>query len=313
MQALEFRAMNTDIVLAAEGQGWARQGLEATRIFIDDCEQRFSRFLPESELSKLNRSAGKWFRASEDLLELLEQSMGFYRETNAIFDPSILPDLKRTGYDRSMTEMPKEVAPRRSAPKPHSRPAFSEIEIDLPEQRVRLPRGMEIDLGGIAKGWIVDKAASMLSSYSGVCAVCAGGDMRFIGYPMGVLNWSVEVEDPRDVTQTVAVLQVGEEAVATSSTAKRHWLQGGQARHHLIDPRTGEPAESKWLSVTVIAPDIMLAEIYGKVLLIGGEEEAARLKDTHPELTYITVDADGNLDGSTRYMEYLNEYTYLAR
>src|SRR5512141_785285 len=109
MQTLEFRAMNTDILLAAEGQGWARQGLEATRLFIDDCERRFSRFLPNSELSKLNRSAGKWFTASADLLDMLGQSLDFYRETRGLFDPSILPDLKRAGYDRSMADMPKEV------------------------------------------------------------------------------------------------------------------------------------------------------------------------------------------------------------
>jgi FAD:protein FMN transferase len=172
---------------------------------------------------------------------------------------------------------------------------------------------MEIDLGGIAKGWIIDKAADMLSTYSSICAVSAGGDMRFVGYPMGVLNWQVDVEDPREPTRTIEVLHVGEGAVATSSITKRRWDQSGKTRHHLIDPRTGEPAGSDWLSVTVTAPDILVAEVYAKTLLIGGAKESLRLMESHPEIGYLSVDADGNTSGSNNSKEYLNEFNYFSQ
>ncbi|MCL5611830.1 MAG: FAD:protein FMN transferase, partial [Chloroflexi bacterium] len=156
------------------------------------------------------------------------------------------------------------------------RPAFGEMSLDPAGRRVRLPAGMEIDLGGIAKGWIVEKAAHLLSGYAAVCAVSIGGDMVFEGYPMDGSDWRVNIEDPRDPTQTAAALHVGPGAVVTSSIAKRSWNQGGQMRHHLIDPRIGEPVQTDWLSVTVIAPQITTAEVYAKALLIGGDGQAAQ-------------------------------------
>jgi thiamine biosynthesis lipoprotein len=295
MHTLEFRAMNTSVLLAAEGQGQA--GLLAAQNFILACEKRFSRFLPDSELSHLNRSAGQWISISEDLLDLLQQSLKFYKETNGLFDPSILPDLKRAGYDRSMDEVrarPEVDSPLASTRTP--RPALDEIDIDLARSRVRLPRGMELDFGGIAKGWIVEKTAALLGEYTdaGACAVNAGGDMFFTGQPTGQEDWAVHLEDPRNPAQMLTEVRVTSGAVATSSVGKRTWTQGGEKRHHLIDPRTGEPAQSEWLSVTVTAPSLLVAEVYAKVLLIGGSPEAAR----HPEISFLAVDANGQLSGS---------------
>lgn len=313
MQTIEFRAMNTEVLLVVDGQGWADFGLQATQAFIHKSEQRFSRFIKDSELSQLNRSEWEWRTVSDDLLEMLLLSRQFFDETGGLFDPSILPDLKLAGYDKSMDEIRANGVSLHLPSKRTSRHAFAEVEFDLPEKRVRLPRGMEIDLGGIAKGWIVDKAADLLSTFSGICAVSAGGDIRFVGYPMGVLNWRVEVEDPRDPTQTVAVLHMGEGAVATSSITKRRWNQAGTARHHLIDPRTGEPAETDWLSVMVIAPDILVAEVYAKALLIGGEKEIMHLMESRPEIAYLSVDIEGNIGGSSNSKEYLNEFSYFAQ
>jgi len=175
IRSIEFRAMNTSVMLAAEGEE-AIAGMYAAKTFIDECEQRFSRFLPASELSDLNRSAGEWLPISGDLMDMLLLSMKYYTETKGIFDPSILSALKQIGYDRSMDEIrtngvsvPTRVSNRTS------RPDFHEISFDLANNRVCLPRGMEIDLGGIAKGWIVEKAAQLLHQYVEVCGVSARG------------------------------------------------------------------------------------------------------------------------------------------
>jgi len=312
MQTLEFRAMSTNVLIAAEGHDWADYGLQATRAYIDEAERRFSRFLPDSELSQLNRAAGTWFEVSDDLMDMLEQSLDFYKETDGLFDPSILPDLKRVGYDKSIDEIRaqgKVVDTPASSRTP--RPAFSEMKLDLAGRRAYLPAGMEIDLGGIAKGWIIEKAADLLSSYSAVCAVSIGGDMVFEGYPMDGSDWRVNVEDPRDPTQTAAAIHVGPGAVVTSSVAKRSWNQAGQTRHHLIDPRTGEPAQTDWLSVTVIAPQITTAEVYAKSLLIGGEGQAASLATQRPEIAYLAIKSDGTLFGSENSKEFLNDFSYI--
>ena len=304
---MEFRAMNTSVILAAEGEGDSA-GMYAAKIFIDECEQRFSRFLPASELSDLNRSAGEWIQISEDLMDMLQLSLKYYQETNGIFDPCILTDLKHIGYDRSMDEIRANgsIAPV-SISKQTPRASFKEINFDVANRRVRLPLHMEIDLGGIAKGWIVEKAAQLLHRYVDVCAVSAGGDMLFIGHPLDGTDWDVYLEDPRSPTQTLAQLHIASGAVATSSIRKRTWIQGQHVRHHLIDPGTGEPANTKWLSVTVITSSVIDAEVYAKAILIGGAEEASRLLKAGQNLIYLGVDSDGNLSGSPNYKEYMYE------
>ena len=309
IRSIEFRAMNTSVMLAAEGEG-AVAGMYVAKTFINECEQRFSRFLPASELSSLNRSAGDWLQISDDLMDMLQLSMYYYMETNGIFDPAILSNLKQIGYDRSMDEIRANgVGTPAPVPNRTLRPAFHEISFDLTNNRIRLPRGMEIDLGGIAKGWIVEKAAQLLHQYVDVCGVSAGGDILFIGQPLDGTDWDIYLEDPRSPTEMLTQLHIPSGAVATSSIMKRTWSQGEKIRHHLIDPRTGEPAKTDWLSVTVISPSVIDAEVYAKAILIAGEKELPRLLKGKQDLTFIAVDSNGNVSGSSNYKEYLYEFT----
>lgn len=122
----------------------------------------------------------------------------------------------------------------------------------------------------MAKGWIVEKASQLLSAYTRCCAVSAGGDIL----PDGQTTWEVALEDPYHQEQDLLQLQITPGAVAASSVTKRNWRQGSMQRHHIIDPSSGEPAVSTWLSVTVIAERAVTAEVYAKVLLIAGPEQA---------------------------------------
>ena len=302
--------MNTDVLVAAQGP-LANDGMQAARGAIEAGERRFSRFLHISELSQLNRTAGQWFNASQEMMDLLQKARHFFDATNGLFDPSVLPDLIRAGYDRSMDEIRAEnsiVSSAASERKPKA--DFRGIEFDLDSSRVRLPKDMQLDFGGIAKGWIVDQAVTLLSRYSDACAVNAGGDMRFIGHsPIG-LGWPVELEDPRDPSQSLARLTVNHGAVATSSVTKRTWKQSEKNRHHLIDPRTGEPAQSDWLCATVIADDAVTAEVYAKALLIGGPAEVEKLT-VHNNIVYLVVDREGALHCSPNSQEYVNEHEYV--
>jgi FAD:protein FMN transferase len=307
IRSIEFRAMNTNILLAAEGER-AIQGMQAAKTFIDDCEQRFSRFLPASELTELNRSAGQWIPVSEDLMEMLEQAQEYHRETRGIFDPSILPQLKQAGYDRSMDEIRTHgVLEAGPAARQTHKITFEQVDLDPMGRQVRLPLGMEIDLGGIAKGWIVKQAAALLHQYAAACGVSAGGDIVFIGQPQDGLGWDVYLEDPREPSQMLAQLNIPSGAVATSSVMKRSWRQGDRRQHHLIDPRTGEPAKAEWLSVTVICPDIVAADVYAKAILIGGPQYAEELIQAKPGFNFIAVDQQGNLIGSPNFKEFIYE------
>lgn len=306
METLSFRAMNTSVLLAVDGEPYAAVGLQEARSVIEQFEKRFSRFLPDSELSQLNASHGAWTSVSPELFEMLDIALSYHQHTNGLFDPSILPNLKRLGYDRSMDQLRKQSPSlRRSLPFP--RADFAALELDPAQKRVRLPKGMEIDLGGIAKGWIVERTAQLLSQYAEVCAVNAGGDILFVGEPLDGFGWDLYLEDPRNPNQSLVPLHVRSGAVATSSITKRAWIQGAESRHHLIDPRTGQPAVSDWLSVTVFSANIVQAEVFAKAILIGGAGAADAMLAHCPEVAYLAVDRDDRFAGTENSKEYLYE------
>ena len=308
MEYDEFSAMNTTVQVAAEG---ARDSLEAgfqqVRQFIAESEARFSRFREDSELCQLNRSAGKWFQASAGLYELIQEALELHRQTEGLFDPSILTALKQAGYDRSMDAL------RQAGPLPtmavtqSAASRLRQVRLDPAGLGVYLPVGIQIDLGGIAKGWIAEKAVQLLAEHSRACVVSTGGDMKFHGAPSGEPAWQVSLEDPRDEQKVLAVLQIPTGALATSSVARRRWLQGDQVRHHIIDPRTGLPAEVEWLSVSVGAPKATTAEAFAKAILIGGSVVGAQLAAQIPGLWFIAVHPDGSLSGTQKSKEVVYE------
>jgi thiamine biosynthesis lipoprotein len=305
MRAHQFRAMNSEIVLMAEGYPLKTvEGFEAAESFIHTSEQRFTRFSEYSELAHLNHSSGSWFKASPDLFELIQEALVYFHKTGGLFDPTILPDLRRAGYDRSMDELRRISSSSsilsNSDPSPggqsmSSLPSFDSIRLDADTSSILMPIGMQIDLGGLAKGWIAEHAAHLLSQCATACAVSAGGDMFLIGYPEGQDFWEVGLEDPRSPDHDLMILHVQAGALATSSVAKRIWQQGAVTRHHLIDPRTHAPAETDWLSVTVIAPRMAAAEAFAKASLIGGKEFAMQIAAQNRDLTILAVDKIGQL------------------
>ncbi len=317
----QFRAMNSDIVLAAEGEPDAvTRGFTRVREFIAGSEARFTRFTETSELAQLNRSAGSWFQASTEMFDVVQQACAYAEETGGLFDPTVLDALEAAGYDKSMdlirqrggavSRWPRSARSDRTAHTAQSSRSaqydFRAIVLDEAYHAIHLPKGVRLDLGGIAKGWIAEQAALILAVYAHACVVNAGGDLFAVGVPSGEAKWPIELEDPRDPQQAAAILQVGPGAVATSAITKRRWQQGDRLQHHVIDPRVGRPAKTAWLSVTVAAPHATMAEVYAKALLIAGAEDAPRLSEKHSELIFIAVDGAGRLWGSPGSEELLH-------
>ncbi len=298
MQIDTFRAMNTQILLASEAED-AREGFDLAQSFIRNCELRFTRFSSTSELSILNQHAGEWFRVSPDMFTLLQIARDCTRSTQGLFDPAILPDLESAGYDRSMDEIRSSTTPIKSSlNRKRQYPHFDAVEFQPENQAVKLPNGMRVDLGGIAKGWIAEQAALLLARFSKVCGVNAGGDMFLVGTPTGSAHWEVELEDPRDPEKILMNLMVEPGALATSSVAKRTWEQDGVHRHHIIDPRSGEPATSVWLSVTAFAPSGAEAEVFAKAFLIGGPGFSEELLRINPKIYFLAVNTSGQVYSS---------------
>ncbi len=300
----EFRAMNSNIVLAASGTDLdlINNGFSLARKFIDQSEQRFTRFSEASELSALNRAAEAWFPVSPEMFQVLEEALQLSIATSGLFNPAILPALKQAGYDRSMDEI-KLQKPRDEPEQLIELDDFREIQLDSQTRSVLLPAGMQVDLGGIAKGWIAEQAAEILAMTSNACAVSAGGDMFLVNLPEGETYWEVGLENPLKPEQDLAVLHVQPGAVATSAITKRQWNHNGRMQHHLIDPRNGRPAVTDWSSVTVWAERATEAEVYAKVLLIGGPQAVEELFGNHHSKAYLAVDKQGWVQGSENYHE----------
>ena len=305
----EFRAMNSDIILAATGNDPAaiNDGFTQSRQFINQSETRFTRFTDTSELAELNRSAGTWFQASSEMFEVIQLAYGLAVETDGLFNPAILPALKRAGYDRSMDQI-KSQAPRKEPEEAGDMQAATvqdirTIQLDATTESILLPPGMQLDLGGIAKGWIAEQAARRLANVSSACAVSAGGDMFLVNLPESEPDWEVGLENPLVPEENLAILHVLPGAVATSSITKRQWNHNGRFQHHLIDPRTGEPAQTEWLSTTVWAEQAAKAEVYAKVLLITGPGGADIFFKHQTSAAYLAVDKQGWVHGSNNYHE----------
>ncbi|HEX2914353.1 MAG TPA: FAD:protein FMN transferase [Chloroflexia bacterium] len=282
--SLNFRAMNTGIELLiytteAEKAVQTVQQIEA--LFATN-EATLSRFRPESELSELNHK-GYLENASELLYRNVVAARRMQALTGGIFDPTILDALEAAGYDRSF-EMIAGRGPQLFARNPlihfSNQRTGGEAWIELDETRrsIRLAPGVRVDLGGIAKGTTVDQAADLLRREGfDSFMVSAGGDMYLRGCPpQDSRGWNVLVEDPvRGNDATITSLQVANKAVATSSTMGRRWQLGGQTRHHLIDPRTNQPADTGLASVTVVAEAVQFADVMAKTALILGPEKMA--------------------------------------
>lgn len=262
-----FRAMGTEIAVRVEHDTPSDLVREVRDLF-EHWEAVLSRFLPDSELSRVNAAAGTTVRVSPLFHRVLTQALRAARHTGGVFDPTLGRQLVAAGYSQSF-DLPSCAQFRLSAPRPGG--AWRDIAVDDVAQTIRIPRGAAVDFGGIAKGMAVDAAIAVLSAGGATSAlVNAGGDMRAITADGG--GWPVGLTDAPG-----QFLTLYDGAVATSSTARRRWRIGSEDQHHLIDPRHGGPSRSGVWSASVAAGSCAYAEVAAKTALILGPDEGPRL------------------------------------
>ncbi len=251
MQRRSFPAMGTQVELLLDAAPSAESDLALARAEreFERLEALLSRFRPDSELSALNRSG--ILEAGEDLVEVTRLALEARKRTGGRFDPTVHDALVAAGYDRTFDEVSPEGDP--SAP----RPCGGDVRIE--GRRIELEPGFRLDLGGIAKGYTVDRACALLAA-AGPCLVNAGGDLAGGGrlWPVGVETGDGEL-----------TLGLENGALATSGRDRRRWRRGGRDAHHLIDPETGSPAENGLLRVTVFADTTVEAEVLAKAIFLG--------------------------------------------
>lgn len=268
MKTYNFSAMNTNIQLGIERS--SRSGeelLEQVQHIFKMVENACSRFLPDSELSRLNEQIGQEAVLSPLLFSILQQAAKCYRETNGLFHPGILSTLEREGYRQSIDQIRGQEV---QTPVSASIAVAPKLPYVLDDKNLTIVAEERLDLGGIAKGWAVDYTAALLQANADGF-INAGGDMRIFGKLANELN--VGIEHPYIPGESMSSFSLSSGALATSSTVKRRWKRNGEWKHHLIDPRTGTSANSRIITITVTAPTAVQADVWAKTVLLLGEEQ----------------------------------------
>ena len=255
--------MGTDAHVVVVG---APAGLRIAEARLRELEAKWSRFVPTSELSRLNAVAGRPAVVSRETFDAIALAVQAWHMTAGRFDPTVLSNLVAAGYDRSL-----DAGPGPLRPSPGPAPGCADIGLAASSSVVTLPIGVGLDLGGIGKGFAADIVASELLA-GGAAGACinVGGDLRVGGEPPTDDGWVVAVEHPSRPDVRLASVVLVDGAAATTTSAKRRWQADGQAMHHLIDPALGRPAAGALVSVTIAAPEAWRAEVLAKVVFLDG-------------------------------------------
>jgi FAD:protein FMN transferase len=201
----------------------------------------------------LNRSGGRRQAVSPLLAEALAVALRVAAATDGDVDPTCGHSLVRLGYDRDFLQLTS----RRWAPADYARPVpaggWQRVDLDQDALTVRVPRGVQLDLGATAKALAADRAASAIFAATGAGAlVNLGGDIAVAGSPPAG-GWRIQIVADEDGVGPRPAVAIQAGGLATSSKGSRTWRRGRQELHHIIDPRTGRPADSCWVAATVAA------------------------------------------------------------
>ncbi|MBI4885402.1 MAG: FAD:protein FMN transferase [Actinobacteria bacterium] len=266
----EFRAMGCVVEVELVGDDASVVvGCSTARRMIAEFERCWSRFLPNSDISRLNAAQGAMVSVHPATIDLLQSMVDGVAATDGCFDPTLLAPLVALGYDASWSN-PQAITslPAGSA----WRGDVGSIAVDRAASVAQLPTGTVLDAGGIGKGLAADLVvAQLLTEGIDGAMVSIGGDLRVNGVGPSSGSWLIGVADAFDHTREITQLSLANAGVATSGTRRRAWSDSdGNWVHHLLDPSTALPTARELVQATVVAGTAAWAEVYTKMLMVRG-------------------------------------------
>jgi len=286
-----FPALGTTAAVAVSDPAAMPTALAAVQGEIGAVDAACSRFRSDSELSAVNRAAGRPVTVSALFIEAVDVALRAAELTGGRVVPTVGAAMRVLGYDRDFATVARTGPASRVTVGPV--PGWRLVRVDRTASTINIPAGVELDLGATAKAWCADLAAATAAECTGAgVLVSLGGDVAIAG-PAPEGGWTVRVADshaaPADRPgQTVSVRSGG---LATSGTTVRCWQRGDVALHHILDPSTGRPAATSWVTVTVAAGSCAEANIAATAAIILGAQASAWLEARH--LPARLVDDDG--------------------
>jgi thiamine biosynthesis lipoprotein len=253
------------------------EAVDAAFAEVHRLDEMLSNYKPESELSEVNRLAGEHpVAVTPELFNLLAACVEYSRESEGAFDITVGPLMKVWGFYKGTGRLPHRAEVRGAL----ERVGYRNILLDPATRSVRFSRpGIELDPGGIGKGYAVDRMIEVMKPYGirTALASAAGSSIYGLGAPPGEKGWRVQIRDPKDENKSVAEVFLKDESMSTSGNYEKFFRAEGKTYSHIMDPRTGWPAQGV-LSVSVIAPRTIDSEAWTKPLFVNGRAWAEKHK-----------------------------------
>jgi thiamine biosynthesis lipoprotein len=284
------KMFGTDYSLAIlhEDESVANRLAEEAVITMRHYEQSCSRFLPESELSILNRT--KSLRVSTEFFAVVVEAKKLYGRTAGIFNP--LVQVSELGYQHGRDES-GNINPDATLPTLDYDTNFESVTLDPTTLHITLGPTQKIDLGGILKGYLAEKIAERTFKGGGAsgCIVNIGGDLAAYGSDIGNTPFVCSIYNLLTDSET-ANFQLVNQSLATSGTYNRHWKQNGQTTHHIVDPTSHKNPPQSIISASIIHNHGAEAEAFAKVFLIAGVEWGLKILQNETYFYYLIAADD---------------------
>ena len=285
----EIFAMDTMMQLTLYGEQAGNAMNEATQL-IHRYDTMFSVTNANSDVAKLNAASGAAVTVSEETYELVQKSISLSKETEGLFDISIYPLVKAWGFTTDSSQVPSTEVRAEALKKVD----YTKIQL-LPENQIEMEKDMEIDLGAVAKGYLSHKLMELFKeNHVEAALVSLGGNVQTYGKKEDGSSFRVGITNPADGSSIYGIINVENKAVVTSGIYQRNFTENGTMYHHIMDKRTGMPAENTLASVTVIAEDGARADALATALYVMGEEKAKEYQKQHAEIDVILIRKDGS-------------------
>ena len=284
-------AMDTYMTLTAYGEH-AQEAVDKAAERVEELDALLSTGDENSEIYQLNQSGEATL--SEEGGYLVERALELYQKTDGAFDIAIYPVMQAWGFPTQEYHVPDDATLKEKLALADA----SKVNYDKDTRKISFGQdGMEIDLGGIAKGY----TSSQIMQIYQDCGVTSGlvnlgGNVQALGCKTDGSKWRVAIQSPDDTQDYLGILEIENQAVITSGGYERYFEEDGVTYHHIIDPATGYPADSGLISVTIVSDDGTLADGLSTSLFIMGEEKAAQFwRENSDEFETIMETSEGKL------------------
>jgi thiamine biosynthesis lipoprotein len=229
--------------------------------------EKYTRFNENSELTNLNRQAGKWVGVNKEFFYLVKFMLDMYRKTGGCFDPTVIDFLETYGYDPNydFSKLSNPNLKKFVSKIAKNRIPFEKIEMDEKNLKIKLQKSQRLDLGGIGKGWAMDLAANKIKKISSDFLIDAGGDVIASGKNVELKPWNITLKSYKKI---IGSINLNNQAIASSG----NWARRVKHFHHLIDPVSGNPVKTKYSTVFVLAKKALLADAWATALFVGGKK-----------------------------------------